>query len=99
VLPGCTFCTIGQIHPIIPIETHIHFYSSDCTHAERYWTAVREWAQPHHNATYTVRDRIYCKINEKTYSIVNTLLREVESTLWKCRLTKTIQNIADLKKD
>ena len=80
VLPGCTFCTIGQNHPIIPIETYRHFYS-DCIHVERYWTAVSEWALPHHIATYMVRDRIYGKLNEQTYNIDNTLLREARSTL------------------
>ena len=44
-----------------------------------------------------MRDRIYGKFDQKPYSIDNTLLREARSTLWKCRLTKTIPNIADLK--
>ena len=96
VLPGCTFCTIGQNHPIVPIETHKHFYS-DCIHAERYWTSVRDWALPYPNATFTVRDRIYGKSNEPTYSIDNTLLREARSTIWKCRITKTLLHITDLK--
>ena len=63
VEPGCTFCSMRQNNPIIPIETHRHFYS-DCIHVERYWTAVRDWALPNHNATYTLRDRIYGKSNE-----------------------------------
>ena len=96
VRPGCTFCTLDQTHPITPVETHRHFYS-DCIHVERYWTSIRNWAHPQHIADYTVRDRIFGKPYENTYSIDNTILREARSTLWKCRLTKTIPNIADLK--
>ena len=96
---GCTFCTLQQnheIHAIIELETHRHFYS-DCIHVERYWTEIRNWALPNHNASYTVRDRIYGKSDQQPYSIDNTLLREARSTIWKCRLIKTIPNIADLK--
>ena len=96
VQPGCTFCTMRQSNPIIDIETHRHFYS-DCIHVERYWTEIRDWAQQTHNANYTVRDRIYGKSNQEPYSFDNTLLREARSTLWKCRLSKTIPNITDLK--
>ena len=96
---GWTFCTLQQnheIHAIIELETHRHFYS-DCIHVERYWTEIRNWALPNHNASYTVRDRIYGKPDQQPYSIDNTLLREARSTIWKCRLIKTIPNIADLK--
>ena len=96
VLPGCTFCTMRQTNPIIDIETHRHFYS-DCIHVERYWTEIRDWALPNHNANYSVRDRIYGKSDQEPYSIDNTLLREARSTLWKCRLSKTIPNLTDLK--
>ena len=96
VEPGCTFCALQQNNPIIELETHRHFYS-DCIHVERYWTEIRNWALPNHNASYTVRDRIYGKSDQKPYSIDNTLLREARSTIWKCRLIKTIPNIADLK--
>ena len=91
VLPGCTFCTMRQTNPIIDIETHRHFYS-DCIHVERYWTEIRDWALQSHNANYSVRDRIYGKSDQEPYSIDNTLLREARSTLWKCRLSKTIPN-------
>ena len=96
VLPGCTFCTMRQTNPIIDIETHRHFYS-DCIHVERYWTEIRDWALQSHNANYSVRDRIYGKSDQEPYSIDNTLLREARSTLWKCRLSKTIPNLIDLK--
>ena len=95
VQPGCTFSTLRQPNPIIGIETHKHFYSN-CIHVERFWTAIRNWAKPTHNAHYTTRDIIYGKSDQNPYSIDNTLLREAKSTLWKCRLTKTIPNIADL---
>ena len=46
---------------------------------------------------FSSRDRIYGKSDQEPYSIDNTLLREARSTLWKCRLSKTIPNLTDLK--
>ena len=63
---------------MIDIETHKHFYS-DCIHVERYWTNIRDWAIPNHNAHYTPRDRIYGKADQNAYSIDSTLLREARS--------------------
>ena len=96
VLPGCTFCTIGITNQIIEIETHKHFYSK-CIYVERYWTDIKNWAINDHNAEYKTRDRLYGKADQHPYSIDNTLLREARSTLWKCRLIKTIPKISYLK--
>ena len=52
---------------------------------------------PTHNANSTIRGRLYGKSDQNPYSIDNTLLREARSTLWKCRLTKTIPKLMDLK--
>ena len=96
VQPGCTFCTIGTIDQRIEIEDHKHFYSK-CIYVERYWTEIKIWATPDHNAEYKTRDRLYGKSNQHPYSIDNTLLRESRSTLWKCRQIKTIPKITSLK--
>ena len=96
VQPGCTFCTIGIINQRIETETHIHFYSK-CIYVERYWTDIKNWAINDHNAEYKTRDRLYGKADQHPYSIDNTLLREARSTLWKCRLIKTIPKISFLK--
>ena len=85
-----------QKNLIKDIETYRHFYS-DCIHVERYWTEIRDWELPNHNANYSVRDRIYGKSDQEPYSIDNTLLRGARSTLWKCRLSKTIQHLTYLK--
>ena len=96
IQPECTFCTIGPINQRIEIEDHKHFYSK-CIYVERYWTEIKNWAINDHNAEYKTRDRLYGKSNQHPYSIDNTLLREVRSTLWKCRLIKTIPKISSLK--
>ena len=96
VLAGCTFCTIGVINQIIEDETHKHFYA-ECIYVQRYWTEIKIWATNDHKAEYTTRDRIYGKSTQHPYSLDNTLLREARSTLWKCRLIKTIPKLTFLK--
>ena len=96
VLAGCTFCTIGVLNQIIEDETHKHFYA-ECIYVQRYWTEIKNWATNDHNAEYKTRDRIYGKSTQHPYSLDNTLLREARSTLWKCRLIKTIPKLSFLK--
>ena len=90
VLPGCTFCTIGNANQKIEVEIHKHFYSK-CIDVERYWTDIKNWAIHSHKEDYKTRDRIYGKADQHPYSLDNTLLREARSTLWKCRLIKPSQ--------
>ena len=57
----------------------------------------KNWVINDHNAEYKTRDRLYGKADQHPHSIDNTLLREARSTLWKCRLIKTIPKISFLK--
>ena len=95
IRPGCTFCKIRRDYPFSQ-ESQIHFYS-ECLYSQRFWTEIKDWAQPPLKGNYTIRDRILGISKEDGYSMDNTLLREARSTIWGARSAKTIPIRRNLK--
>ena len=95
IRPACTFCKIRRDYPLSQ-ESQLHFYS-ECLYTQRFWTEIKDWAQPPLKINYTIRDRLLGIPGENAYSMDNTLLREARSTIWGARSAKKLSTIRDLK--
>ena len=56
IRPACTFCKIRRYYPLSQ-KLQLHFYS-ECLYTQRFWTEIKDWAQPPLKGNYSIRDRI-----------------------------------------
>ena len=79
IRPACTFCGTTRSH-------RNHNYS-ECLYTQRFWTDIKDRAQPSLKPAHILRDRLL-GIRENEYSMDDTPLREARSMIWGARSAK-----------